>query len=36
MTAGTAAKPSVKISAIPQIIAPIASPLVGWAGIIGG
>jgi hypothetical protein len=29
MTAGTAAKPSVKISAIPQMSAPMASPLVG-------
>ena len=36
MTAGMAAKPSVKISAIPQTIAPMASPLVGWGGIICG
>ena len=31
MTAGMAAKPSVKISAIPQMSAPMASPLVGVA-----
>jgi hypothetical protein len=36
MTAGMAAKPSVNSSAIPQIIDPIASPLVGWGGIIAG
>jgi hypothetical protein len=31
MTAGMAAKPSVKISAMPQMSAPMASPLVGVA-----
>ena len=35
MTAGMAAKPSVKISAIPQMSAPMASPLVGALFTIG-